>query len=450
MGKQATIVSKIIYIPSGRLSLLSRMICLLLFNLLSYTSAMDPDCMHCMHYIDQCSPSCPQTTTTDCGREMMNCPGPVDFQGCAMPGTCVALGEECPFYCPYVPPMDCGEGERTCPGPIDSKGCKTMDQCVPDGEDCPLQSPGSKDYGVVISGGDQRTKLKMESLGMGWDRLWGLDWTGLVQVNRLRRLKPANCSIPQVPTPEGHTPSVINNGTTLVACGYPRSCVSWQAGQDGWKDYATLSGPGDRGWHAAVVLPNDTIVVVGSNYYKAMDTGEVVGSGKQFPLQNSGRGTCAIHSDQNEFVTIGGKYPVHGKVDRYDSQGNYLGSLPDLIEARSDHACASFTSSNGEKGFLVAGGAGRRATEIFLPSENRWRKGGELPRALEGLRAFQLNGQVFVTGGDWGRSLSTRSAEVLAYDASTDTWAEIGKMEKARTNHAVVGVNLRALCPVQD
>ena len=79
----------------------------------------------------------------------MNCPGPVDFQGCAMPGTCVALGEECPFYCPYVPPMDCGEGERTCPGPIDSKGCKTMDQCVPDGEDCPLQSPGSKDYGEM-------------------------------------------------------------------------------------------------------------------------------------------------------------------------------------------------------------------------------------------------------------------------------------------------------------
>ena len=125
------------------------MICLLLFNLLSYTSAMDPDCMHCMHYIDQCSPSCPEPTTTDCGREMMNCPGPVDFQGCAMPGTCVAVGEECPFYCPYVPPMDCGEGERTCPGPIDSKGCKTMDQCVPYGEDCPLQSPGSKDNGEM-------------------------------------------------------------------------------------------------------------------------------------------------------------------------------------------------------------------------------------------------------------------------------------------------------------
>merc|ERR1719278_1825746 len=97
------------------------------------------------------SPPCPENPIMECGDGMMNCPGPVDFQGCAMPGTCVALGEECPFYCPYVPPMDCGEGERTCPGPIDSKGCKTIDQCVPYGEDCPLQCPGSKDNATVTT-----------------------------------------------------------------------------------------------------------------------------------------------------------------------------------------------------------------------------------------------------------------------------------------------------------
>jgi len=430
------------------------MICLLLFNLLSYTSAMDPDCMHCMHYIDQCSPSCPEPTTMDCGREMMNCPGPVDFQGCAMPGTCVAVGEECPFYCPYVPPMDCGEGERTCPGPIDSKGCKTIDQCVPYGEDCPLQSPGSKDNGVVISGGGTHD-LNTESLSV--QSRMSSSWFPS------KRLKPqANCSIPQVPTPRNrHTLSVINNGTTLVACGQVNGstrCVSWQAGKGGWKDYATLSGKRLRGYgHAAVVLPNDTIIVVGSN--EREQTGEIVGSGKEFPLQNSGYLTCAIHSDQNEFVTIGGADltnggATHGKVDRYDSQGNYLGSLPDLIEPRGDHACASFTSSNGEKGFLVAGGVVwgyLSSTEIFLPSENKWRKGGDLPWGLRGPRAFHLNGQVFVTGGYHVISrVGTQRAEVLAYDASTDTWVEIGKMEKARAWHAVVGVNLRALCPVQD
>merc|ERR1712193_507673 len=71
----------------------------------------------------------------------MNCPGPVDYQGCVMPDTCVAAGEPCPFYCPYVPPMDCGEGHMSCPGPVDGMGCKTMDQCVPYGEQCPHNCP---------------------------------------------------------------------------------------------------------------------------------------------------------------------------------------------------------------------------------------------------------------------------------------------------------------------
>ena len=48
---------------------------------------------------------------------------------------------------------------------------------------------------------------------------------------------------------------------------------------------------------------------------------QVITGGKQFPLQNSGYLTCAIHSDQNEFVTIGGADltnggATHGKVDR--------------------------------------------------------------------------------------------------------------------------------------
>ena len=60
---------------------------------------------------------------------------------------------------------------------------------------------------------------------------------------------------------------------------------------------------------------------------------------------------------------IGGYY--HVKVDRwevnndnivthfslrYNSEGNYIDSLPDLLEARYSHACTQFTSSNeGEK-----------------------------------------------------------------------------------------------------
>merc|ERR1719151_453709 len=107
---------------------MSRMKHLLLSRLLSSVLAMP-------------SPPCPQNPPMDCGEGMMNCPGPVDFQGCAMPDTCVAFGEECPFYCAYVPPMDCGAGMMSCPGPVDSMGCMTADTCVPMEEMCPFYCP---------------------------------------------------------------------------------------------------------------------------------------------------------------------------------------------------------------------------------------------------------------------------------------------------------------------
>ena len=83
---------------------------------------------------------------------------------------------------------------------------------------------------------------------------------------------------------------------------------------------------------------------------------------------------------------------------RYDSDGNYLGSLPDLATVRVHHTCATFLS-NGEQvkistscaiifllyfnqALLVAGGRDNShilsSTEIF--SEGTWTAGGDLPR----------------------------------------------------------------------
>ena len=89
----------------------------------------------------------------------------------------------------------------------------------------------------------------------------------------------------------------------------------------------------------------------------------------------------------------------HTLYPRYDSQGQHLGSLPDIITPRADHACATFVSSRGEqvgfqkltifyllieKGFLITGGAGSNgelsSTELYLPSKKKWTPGGNLPR----------------------------------------------------------------------
>jgi len=274
----------------------------------------------------------------------------------------------------------------------------------------------------------------------------------------------ATCTIPPFPQPGKwrHSLSVIND--TLVACGgfdtkTEKSCISWKKGQDSWDDFHTLGQ--ERYWHAAVVVDGkDQIIVLGGGPISSSSkTGEIVKSGAQFVLKNNGYATCAV-SYQGAVVMIGGGYrPVtHGKVDRYDSKGNYLDSLPDLLEARRWHACTTFTSSNGEEGLLVAGG--RRnddgdlsSTELYLPSKKQWTIGGDLPRAMSGLSAVRLSEHIVVTGGyDDGRN---NRNEVLQYQETTGLWSEIGKMKKARHNHAVVAVVDKSLfcavgCKVED
>jgi len=261
----------------------------------------------------------------------------------------------------------------------------------------------------------------------------------------------ATCTIPPFPSPGrcDHSLSVIND--TLVACGgldpkIWKSCISWRRGQDGWEDFHTLSQ--ERYYHAAVVVDGEEDIIVLGGKSRGWKTGEIVKSGTQFSLQADGYGTCAA-SYQGGFVMIGGCCS-HGKVDRYNSEGNYLDSLPDLLGARRRHACTTFTSSSGEEGLLVVGGESSdrsllSSTELYLPSKNKWTRGGDLPRAMSGLSAVRLSDRAVVTGG---RDGGNTSSEVLQYEETAGAWSEIGKMKKARSSHAVVAVDdVSLFCP---
>jgi len=264
----------------------------------------------------------------------------------------------------------------------------------------------------------------------------------------------ANCTIPPFPSPgrSQHSLSVIND--TLVACGgreTKTSCISWKKGQDGWEDFHTLGQ--ERYYHAAVVVDGEEdIIILGGVDSGSSKTGEILKSGTKFALKNEGTATCAV-SYQGAVVMMGGNHPTHGKVDRYDSKGNYLDSLPDLLEWRQLHACTTFTSSSGEEGLLVAGGDNRghiSSTELYLPSKKQWTKGGDLPsRAMYGLRAARLSDRAIVISGqdDYGDR-----DEVLQYDETTGAWSEIGRMKKARYYHAVVDLSqfCSVDCKVED
>jgi len=131
---------------------------------------------------------------------------------------------------------------------------------------------------------------------------------------------------------------------------------------------------------------------------------------------------------------------------RYDSEGNYLDSLPDLAKQRWQHACTTFFT-NSEQVLLVAGGLRGRgpiaSTEIY--SNGVWRTGANLPRALLALKAAHLNQQVVITGGlDDGHNYS---GEVVQYNVETDSWTQMTeKMKVPRRDHAVVEANLALLC----
>jgi len=265
----------------------------------------------------------------------------------------------------------------------------------------------------------------------------------------------ANCSIPSFPEPgrSYHSLSLIKNGQTIVACGGEKTrkdCISWQNGQSEWTHYANLSQ--ERFYHGAVVLQDDTIMLVGGKH--STTTGEIVKGGIQFPLQSVGYGTCTIPY-QNELLMIGGDNNIgshtrHGKVDRYDSKGNYLGSLPQLDIPRLHHACAGFVTAQGEQALLVTGGVSKErlqsSTELYIPSNRRWISGARTNSSklgLNGPQAAYLNQHVVVTGG---HDAYRYRNEFLQYDAVTDSWAEIGQMERGRSFHAIVQANLGDVC----
>jgi len=255
----------------------------------------------------------------------------------------------------------------------------------------------------------------------------------------------ANCTVPpplHQPGRKEHSLSVIND--TLVACGgqdTKTSCISWKKGQDSWEDFHTLNQ--ERVGHAAVVVDGeDQIILLGGAGSSSQTTGEIVKSGKTFSILNNGAGTCAV-SYQGGFVMMGGHGGGHGKVDRYDSEGNYLEPLPNLLEARYHHACATFTSLKGEQGLLVAGGKNRHSilssTELYSPSKRQWIRGGHLPKQIWGVRAAGL----ILTGGTTYELRNVGG--VLQYEETAGTWSEIGKM-KARSFHGVMEIDLSLVC----
>jgi len=255
----------------------------------------------------------------------------------------------------------------------------------------------------------------------------------------------------------------------LVVCGGNRElrdCIAWRRGQPAWTHFANMSRV--RSDHAAIVLNDEIIVIGGGEHHPhhAWKNGEMVKSGKEFNLQHEAVASCAVIFNETQFLVIGGfseGLGHHRKVDRYDSEGKYLDSLPELNHGRSAHACTTFITEGGEQAIMVAGGTGNGKyhlayyTEIYLPSRGYWTEARVLRRsiadkrffhdALAFLKAALYNKRPLVVGGIVESSKSNATSdEVLEYDPKADSWSLIAKLGLARTYHAIAEVNLADLC----
>ena len=78
---------------------------------------------------DQCTGTVVQPTI--CNEGELNCPGPVDANGCQGVEVCRPIDDACPYT--HMCPESCGPNQKTCAGELDPNypnGCHTLDTCV--------------------------------------------------------------------------------------------------------------------------------------------------------------------------------------------------------------------------------------------------------------------------------------------------------------------------------
>ena len=95
-------------------------------------------------------------------------------------------------------------------------------------------------------------------------------------------------------------------------------------------------------------------------------------------------------------------------------------------------------------GRTVSGG-NSDAHEAYDRDGDRWERLAPLPepesgpRGAGGLAAAELNGRIYVFGGEWFDSLGGGVyAQVWAYDPTADAWEEVGRMPTPRHGHGAV------------
>jgi N-acetylneuraminic acid mutarotase len=200
-----------------------------------------------------------------------------------------------------------------------------------------------------------------------------------------------------------------------------------------------------RGQHAAVLLPNGQVLVIGGidgrtplataeRYDPAAD--RWVPAGRLM----AARQQCTATLLPNGEVLVTGGYDGSGSVarsERYDPGSDRWVPAGEMAKGRVWHTATSLANGH----VLVAGGlhiASGQTTylveaERYDPAADTWTPAGELSNGRSAHTATALpGGSVLVAGGQSG---STWLAVAERYDPAANRWAPAGTMARARSQH---------------
>jgi len=202
----------------------------------------------------------------------------------------------------------------------------------------------------------------------------------------------------------------------IVSCG-TKSCYSYDASTNGWKEYATLA---ERRENYASVLVNDhEMWILGgfnSDQIKELETTEIVSAktnrarrGPDLPEKMSYH--CAVKVNATH-VFIGNSDERRAYMVNVSEEPFEFTRLPDMQQSRYGTGCGFIkmkngeesgmsSEGNGEPAIIVAGGVGSPSTssEIFLVEKNQWVEGPALPRMFQEGGSVNPDDQTFILAG---------------------------------------------------
>jgi len=172
-----------------------------------------------------------------------------------------------------------------------------------------------------------------------------------------------------------------------------------------------------------------------------------------FSLTYDLRNSCPVQDGESVILTGGSDHKPPNSVVRYNIQG-YVEDLPSLNEGRWHHVCAPLYTSDGLVIIVAGGWDGKNthsSTEKLLVGSSAWETIKPLPRYLGTAKAINLGNTIYLLGGssditkvDGKLNFNLRD-EILAFDAENESWEEVGKMQRARSSHAVTKIDASGL-----